>query len=108
VRIWRLHGFQPHLSKTFKVSNDIRFEAAPLLVSNSRMQSTDAIDHRLTDLEIKASFSEDLLDQLNQVIIRQQQQIDALVREITQIRQQIPDVGSNVLSRAGDDLPPHY
>ena len=72
------------------------------------MQSTDAIDHRLTDLEIKASFSEDLLDQLNQVVIRQQQQIDALVREITQIRQQMPDVGSNVLSRAGDDLPPHY
>ena len=72
------------------------------------MEHAHNIDQRLTDLEIKASFSEDLLDQLNQVIIRQQQQIDALVREITQIRQQIPDVGSNVLSRAGDDLPPHY
>ncbi len=72
------------------------------------MQSTDATDHRLTDLEIKASFNEDLLDQLNQVIIRQQQQIDALVREVAQIRQQIPDVGSGVFSRAGDDLPPHY
>jgi SlyX protein len=72
------------------------------------MQSTDAIDHRLTDLEIKASFNEDLLDQLNQVIIRQQQQIDALIREVNQLRQQIPDAGSAVLSRAGDDLPPHY
>ena len=25
-RIWRNHGLKPHLSKTFKVSNDIRFE----------------------------------------------------------------------------------
>ena len=70
--------------------------------------STDAIDHRLTDLEIKASFNEDLLDQLNQVVIRQQQQIDALLREVAQLRQQIPDAGIGVFSRAGDDLPPHY
>ena len=72
------------------------------------MQPTDATDHRLTDLEIKTSFNEDLLDQLNQVIIRQQQQIDGLIRELAQLRQQIPDAGSGVFSRAGDDLPPHY
>lgn len=72
------------------------------------MQPDNATDHRLTDLEIKASFHEDLLDQLNQVIIRQQQQIDALLREVERLRQQIPDVGSGVFSRAGDDLPPHY
>ena len=72
------------------------------------MQATDPIDHRLTDLEIKVSFNEDLLDQLNQVIIRQQQQIDALMREVTELRQQIPDAGSGIFSRAGDDLPPHY
>lgn len=72
------------------------------------MQATDATDHRLTDLEIKASFSEDLLDQLNQVIIRQQQQIDLLIRELGQLRQQIPEGGVSVFSRSGDDLPPHY
>ena len=76
--------------------------------STDSTDSTDAIDHRLTDLEIKASFNEDLLDQLNQVVIRQQQQIDALLREVAQLRQQIPDAGSGVFSRAGDDLPPHY
>ena len=71
--------------------------------------STDAIDHRLTDLEIKASFNEDLLDQLNQVVIRQQRQIDMLVREVDRLRQQMLDAGSSVVvGRAGDDLPPHY
>ena len=82
--------------------------AGARFVSNSRMHLTDATDHRLTDLEIKASFNEDLLDQLNQVVIRQQQQIDALARDVARLRQQIPDAGSGGFSRAGDDLPPHY
>ena len=65
-------------------------------------------EQRLTDLEIKASFSEDLLDQLNQVIIGQQRQIDLLVHALGQLRQQIPESGVAMLSRVGDDLPPHY
>lgn len=36
---------------------------------------------RLVNLEIKASFTEDLLDKLDQIIIRQQDQIDRLTRE---------------------------
>ena len=78
------------------------------LVSNSRMQPTDATDHRLTELEIKASFNEDLLDQLNQVIIRQQGQIDALLRQVAQLHQQMPEASGLTFSRPGDDLPPHY
>ena len=77
-------------------------------MSNRAMHSLDVTDHRLTELEIKASFNEDLLDQLNQVVIRQQQQIDALVREVERLRQQIPDLGNGGSSQAGDDLPPHY
>ena len=72
------------------------------------MPPTNATYHRLTELEIKASFNEDLLDQLNQVVIRQQLQIDNLVRQIETLRQRIPEAGSGVFSRAGDDLPPHY
>ena len=69
---------------------------------------SNKVDQRLIDLEIKASFSEDMLDQLNQIIIRQQLQIDRLARELMQLRQQIPDAGANALTRATDDLPPHY
>jgi len=72
------------------------------------MQAHDAIDHRLTELEIKSSFNEDLLEQLNEVVIRQQRQIDALLREVSQLRQQLPEAGSGAFSRAGDELPPHY
>ena len=66
------------------------------------------IDQRLTDLEIKASFTEHLLDQLDQVIVRQQQQIDLLIREIGQLRQPTPDAGVGGSRNLRDELPPHY
>ncbi len=63
---------------------------------------------RLTDLEIKASFTEDLLDQLNQVIVRQQQQIDSLIREIGNLRQSSADDGGGVSRNVREEMPPHY
>ncbi|MBC7682716.1 MAG: SlyX family protein [Ferruginibacter sp.] len=71
------------------------------------MHSTDTTDQRLTDLEIKASFTEDLLEQLDQVVIRQQQQIDLLVREVTRLQQRNTD-GLDSPRSPTDDLPPHY
>jgi len=71
--------------------------------------TTDLADQRLTDLEIKASFTEDTLEQLNQVVVRQQQEIEWLVRELTQLRKQMPEGGAaGGLSRASEELPPHY
>lgn len=63
---------------------------------------------RLTDLEIKASFQEDLLDELNQIIIRQQQQIDLLIREIADLKQSSTDGGLAAPRNLRDELPPHY
>ena len=73
----------------------------------SPMPNTD-IDKRLMDLEIKASFTEDLVEQLNQTIFQQQQQIDALIREVSQLRQQTPDGGTGGFRSLRDELPPHY
>jgi SlyX protein len=72
------------------------------------MDTNSAIDQRLMDLEIKASFTEDLVEQLNQTIFRQQEQIDALLREVSQLRTQAPDGGSGSFRSLRDELPPHY
>ena len=72
------------------------------------MYSPQDIDKRLTDLEIKASFGDDLLEQLNQVIIGQQQQIDLLIREVSRLCQPAHGAGAVSAGRAGEDLPPHY
>ena len=72
------------------------------------MEHSHNIDQRLTDLEIKASFSEDLLDQLNEIVVRQQQQIDALIREIGKLRQSSTDGGVGAPRNLRDELPPHF
>lgn len=66
------------------------------------------IEDRLTNLEIKASFAEDLLDKLDQIIIRQQDQIDRLQAEVTWLRQQNPGDAAPLQRNLRDDLPPHY
>jgi SlyX protein len=68
----------------------------------------DEVDSRLTELEIKASFTEDLVEQLNQVIIRQQRQIDLLQLEISHLRQQTESGTPATLRSLRDELPPHY
>ena len=67
----------------------------------------DIANQRLTDLEIKASFAEDLLEQLDLVVIRQQQQIDLLLREVARLQQRNPN-SLDMPRSPTDDLPPHY
>lgn len=68
-----------------------------------------SIEQRLTDLEIKSSFTEEAVDQLNAVIVRQQQQIDALLREVAALRQQqADDAAARPFRSLRDELPPHY
>ncbi len=39
------------------------------------------------ELEIKASYTEDLIDQLDKVIVRQQEQIDLLIKAMVKAMQ---------------------
>jgi SlyX protein len=63
---------------------------------------------RLTALEIKASFTEDLLDKLDQTVIRQQTQIAALISEVLHLRQYIGNAQGDATRNLRDELPPHY
>ena len=65
-------------------------------------------DHRLTALEIKASYTEDLLDELNALVARQQQQIEQLAAQVTQLRQQGASQDGQPFRSLRDELPPHY
>ena len=71
------------------------------------MHSNDIVDKRLTDLEVKASFTEDLLDRLNEIIVRQQAQIDQLLRDMAALREQHHAAGP-ALRSLREELPPHY
>ncbi len=72
------------------------------------MEQSHSLEQRLDALEIKATFTEDLLDQLNLTIYRQQQQIDSLQQQLAQLRQQTPEGGPAGERNLRDDMPPHY
>jgi len=84
----------------------VRPAAGAGFLSNGGMDTLQDAQHRLTELEIKASFTEDLLEQLNLTIYRQQEQIDSLLRHVAQLRAQSPEAGAARNLR--DELPPHY
>jgi len=77
------------------------------LFHNAGMPQDD-IDKRLTDLEVKASFTEDLVDHLNDLVARQQEQIELLIREVGKLKDRAPDMGRGAGTDPRDEMPPHY
>ena len=72
------------------------------------MTYPNALEERLTNLEIKASFAEDLIDKLDQILIAQQDQIDRLTREVLHLRQAALEQSTSAPVGLRDNLPPHY
>ena len=72
------------------------------------MNQLPTVDRRLTNLEIKASFAEDLLERLDAVIVRQQQQIDSLTREVAQLKQTASSGETTGFRSLREEPPPHY
>jgi len=67
---------------------------------------------RIDELEAKLSFAEDLIDDLNRSVFRQQEQLDLLQQQIMLLHQQLQNVNQNVAAtetrNLRDELPPHY
>jgi SlyX protein len=67
------------------------------------------MDERITELEIKLSFQEELLETLNQTVIRQQQQMDLLQQQMRVLYQQVKNYsGPTDSAPQQQEIPPHY
>jgi SlyX protein len=66
------------------------------------------MDARINELEVKLSFAEDLLEQLNLTVFRQQQQIEGLQRDMRTLRQQMQESMPAEQRSLRDEIPPHY
>lgn len=67
------------------------------------------MNERLTELEIKLSLTEDLVEELNRTVYRQQEQLDLLQAQLRLLYGQMqanaePDEPRNLR----DEIPPHY
>jgi len=67
-----------------------------------------ADDERMTRLEVKLAFAEDLLDTLNATVARQQEQIELLAREVVRLRRQHAEGDQDNTGTPQDERPPHY
>lgn len=63
---------------------------------------------RLNELETKMAFAEDLIDTLNQTVIRQQAQIDSLQQQMRLLHQRMQDMPPDDARSPRDEIPPHY
>jgi len=68
----------------------------------------DALEARITELEIKLGFMDDLVETLNDQMARQQQMIALLQRELLRVSDQVQDTGAPAFRSLRDELPPHY
>lgn len=69
------------------------------------------MNDRLTELEIKISLTEDLVEELNLKVFRQQEQIDLLQAQLRLLygqmqSQSVPETAEPRNLR--DEIPPHY
>jgi len=70
---------------------------------------TETMNDRLTELEIKLSLTEDLVDELNRTVFRQQEQIDLLQAQLRLLYSQMQtNTGPAEPRNLRDEIPPHY
>lgn len=66
-------------------------------------------ENRITELEMKLTFQDNLLEELNQALVEQQFVIDKMQVQLRYLANKLKDMQpSNVASQAEETPPPHY
>lgn len=66
------------------------------------------MEDRITELEVKLAFAEDLLDSLNATVYRQQERIEQLERTVRDLRTLVAEALPAEQRSLRDEIPPHY
>ena len=66
------------------------------------------MESRLEEIEAKLSLTEDLLEELNKTVFRQQSQIDQLKNELAALRDQVRTDMPGDSHAPREEIPPHY
>ncbi|HQT32347.1 MAG TPA: SlyX family protein [Thiobacillus sp.] len=74
----------------------------------TELPDNPAAQARLTEVETKLAFAEDLIDALNQTVVRQQAQLDSIQQQLRLLHQRIKDVTPDEARNLRDEIPPHY
>jgi SlyX protein len=76
------------------------------------MEAPDSLaawaQERLNELEAKLAFAEDLIETLNQTVIRQQGQLDLMQQQLRLLHQRMQETLPEDPRTPRDEIPPHY
>jgi len=71
------------------------------------MSEKNMLSERIDALETRLTYQDDAIETLNQTITAQWKQIDALTRQVAELKEQLQEAESNV-SGSINERPPHY
>jgi SlyX protein len=71
------------------------------------MNEIERLGERIDTLETRLTYQDETIEQLNQTITAQWKQIDALMRQVAQLIEQLRDAEANAPGPA-NERPPHY
>lgn len=67
-----------------------------------------AVAEKFIDVETRMAFQDDTIQQLSDVIYRQQQQIDQLDKTVQLLVDRMQDLMHDLPGKVVDEKPPHY
>ena len=71
------------------------------------MSDVNRLSERIDGLEMRLTYQDETIETLNQTITAQWQQIDALTRQVAELKERLQDAESN-LPGPVNERPPHY
>ena len=71
------------------------------------MTDDTRLSERIDALEARIAYQDDTIETLNQTITAQWKQIDALTRQLTELKERLQDAESNAGGPV-NERPPHY
>jgi uncharacterized coiled-coil protein SlyX len=71
------------------------------------MSDTSKLGERVDALEMRIAYQDDTIETLNQTITAQWQKIDALTRQVDQLRERLQEAESKAAGPI-NERPPHY
>jgi SlyX protein len=103
-----MHVDGPHYGKARHTGSILTI--SPFFVDRGhRLGDHMPMDERLVDLEARLAFQERALQELNDVVVRQQQDIGRLTKELEALRTQVRSVMPALVAPQSEETPPpHY
>ncbi|EIJ69873.1 SlyX family protein [Pasteurella bettyae] len=73
------------------------------------MQNSSKLEQRIAELEMKITFQEGVLEELNEALVQQQFMMDKMHFQLRHLANKLKDMQpSNVARQSEETPPPHY